>query len=81
MGCVMMRKCHQNTCAMGITTQNPELRKRFLGRSEYVINYFKFLAQEVREYLAEMGFEKLDDIIGRSDLIVRKKDYGNGRLS
>lgn len=76
MGCVMMRKCHQNTCAMGITTQNPELRKRFLGRSEYVINYFKFLAQEVREYLAEIGVAKLDDIIGRTDLIVRKKDYG-----
>lgn len=77
MGCVMMRKCHQNTCAMGITTQNPELRKHFLGRAEYVINYFKFLAQEVREYLAEMGFEKFDDIIGRTDLIVRKKDFGN----
>jgi glutamate synthase (NADPH/NADH) large chain len=81
MGCVMMRKCHQNTCAMGITTQNPELRKRFLGRSEYVINYFKFLAQEVREYLAEMGFEKLDDIVGRSDLIVRKKDYGDAKTN
>jgi glutamate synthase (NADPH/NADH) large chain len=81
MGCVMMRKCHQNTCAMGITTQNPELRKHFLGRAEYVINYFKFLAQEVREYLAEMGFEKFDDIIGRTDLIVRKKDFGNKKTA
>jgi glutamate synthase (NADPH/NADH) large chain len=79
MGCVMMRKCHQNTCAMGITTQNPELRKKFHGRSEYVINYFKFLAEEVREYLAEIGIEKLDDIIGRTDLIVRKKDDGDAK--
>lgn len=81
MGCVMMRKCHQNTCAMGITTQNPELRKRFLGRAEYVINYFKFLAQEVREYLAEMGFEKFDDIIGRTDLIIRKPNYGDEKTA
>jgi glutamate synthase (NADPH/NADH) large chain len=81
MGCVMMRKCHQNTCAMGITTQNPELRKHFLGRAEYVINYFKFLAEEVREYLAEMGFEKFDDIIGRSDLIVKKEGFGNEKTS
>jgi len=81
MGCVMMRKCHQNTCAMGITTQNPELRKRFLGRAEYVINYFKYLAQEVREYLAEMGFEKFDDIIGRTDLIVRKSNIGDEKTA
>ncbi|NLI35262.1 MAG: glutamate synthase large subunit [Bacteroidales bacterium] len=81
MGCVMMRKCHQNTCAMGITTQNPELRKRFLGRAEYVINYFKYLAQEVREYLAEMGFEKFDDIIGRTDLIIQKPNYGDEKTS
>ena len=76
LGCVMMRKCNQNTCPVGVATQNPELRKRFLGRSEYLVNYFTFLAQEVREYLAEMGVEKLDDIIGRTDLIVRKEDDG-----
>lgn len=72
LGCVMMRKCNQNTCPVGVATQNPELRKRFLGRSEYLVNYFTFLAQEVREYLAEIGVEKMDDIIGRSDLIIRK---------
>lgn len=79
LGCVMMRKCHQNTCPVGVATQNPELRQRFHGRSEYLINFFTFLAQEVREYLAEMGFTRLDDIIGRTDLIQRKsmKDDSN----
>ena len=72
LGCVMMRKCHQNTCPVGVATQNEELRKRFHGRSEYLVNFFTFLAQEVREYLAEMGFTKMDDIIGRTDLIERK---------
>ena len=71
LGCVMMRKCHQNTCPVGVATQNEELRKRFRGRSEYLVNFFTFLAQEVREYLAEIGVERLDDIIGRTDLIVR----------
>ena len=72
LGCVMMRKCHQNTCPVGVATQNEELRKRFHGRSEYLVNFFTFLAQEVREYLAEIGVERLDDIIGRTDLIIRK---------
>ena len=76
LGCVMMRKCHQNTCPVGVATQNGELRKRFRGRSEYLVNFFTFLAQEVREYLAEIGVERLDDIIGRTDLIVRKPDDG-----
>ena len=76
LGCVMMRKCHQNTCLVGVATQNEELRKRFRGRSEYLVNFFTFLAQEVREYLAEIGVERLDDIIGRTDLIVRKPDDG-----
>ena len=76
LGCVMMRKCHQNTCPVGVATQNGELRKRFRGRSEYLVNFFTFLAQEVREYLAEIGVEHLDDIIGRTDLIVRKPDDG-----
>ena len=73
LGCVMMRKCHQNTCPVGVATQDSELRKRFRGRSEYLINFFTFLAQEVREYLAEIGAEKMDDIIGRTDLIIRKQ--------
>lgn len=76
LGCGMMRKCHQNTCPVGVATQNEELRKRFRGRSEYLVNFFTFLAQEVREYLAEIGVERLDDIIGRTDLIVRKPDDG-----
>ena len=69
LGCVMMRKCHSNTCPVGVATQNPELRAHFRGHADYVVNYFRFLAEEVREYLAEMGFRKFDDIIGRTDLI------------
>ena len=72
LGCVMMRKCNLNTCPVGVTTQNPELRRHFLGKHQYLINYFTFLAEEVREYLAEMGYTKLDDIVGHSELIVRK---------
>lgn len=73
LGCVMMRKCHANTCPVGVATQDPTLRERFRGHYEYVVNYFSFLAQEVREYLAEMGFTRLEDIVGRTDLIVTKK--------
>lgn len=69
LGCVMMRKCHANTCPVGVATQNPELREHFRGHYEYVVNYFRFLAQEVREYLAEMGFRHFSDIVGRTDLI------------
>jgi glutamate synthase (NADPH/NADH) large chain len=76
LGCVMMRKCHLNTCPVGVATQNEELRKRFRGRSEYLVNFFTFLAQEVRELLAEIGVEKFDDIVGRADLIERKPDNG-----
>ena len=73
LGCVMMRKCHANTCPVGVATQDPVLRERFRGHYEYVVNYFTFLAQEVREYLAEMGFTRFEDIVGRTDLIVTKK--------
>ena len=69
LGCVMMRKCNLNTCPMGVATQNAELRKHFIGRYEYLVNYFTFIAQEVREYLAELGFKSLNDIVGRTDLI------------
>jgi glutamate synthase (NADPH/NADH) large chain len=75
-GCVMMRKCHINTCPVGVATQDEELRKRFRGKHEYVVNFFRFLAEEVREYLAEMGFARLNDIIGRTDLIERKPSDG-----
>nr|WP_024990208.1 glutamate synthase large subunit [Segatella albensis] len=73
LGCVMMRKCNQNTCPMGVATQDPKLRAHFRGSYKYVINFFTFLAQEVREYLAEMGFKSLNEIIGRTDLIIPKK--------
>ena len=69
LGCVMMRKCNTNTCPMGVATQNPELRKHFEGRAEYVVNFFTFLAQQVREYLSEMGVHSLKDIIGHTELI------------
>ena len=69
LGCVMMRKCNTNTCPMGVATQNPELRKHFEGRAEYVVNYFTMLARQVREYLAEIGVRSLKEIIGRTELI------------
>jgi glutamate synthase (NADPH/NADH) large chain len=69
LGCVMMRKCNTNTCPVGVATQDERLRARFRGRSEYVVNFFTFLAQQVREYLSEMGVHKLKEIIGRTDLI------------
>jgi glutamate synthase (NADPH) large chain len=77
LGCVMMRKCHLNTCPMGIATQNEELRKRFIGRSEYVINFFTFIAQEVREILAQMGYRSLNEIIGRPDLLEVDEEVHN----
>ncbi|MDD7531643.1 MAG: glutamate synthase-related protein, partial [Candidatus Cryptobacteroides sp.] len=78
LGCVMMRKCSLNTCPTGVATQNPELRRHFTGRYEYLVNYFRFLAREVREYLAEMGFRRLEDIIGHTELLsVRPCDPGS----
>jgi glutamate synthase (NADPH/NADH) large chain len=68
-GCIMMRKCHLNTCPVGVATQDPELRKRFKGAPEHVINYFFYVAEEVREWLAAMGYRKLDDIIGQSEML------------
>ena len=68
-GCIMMRKCHLDTCPVGVATQNPELRGRFAGKPEFVVNFFEFLAQEVREYLAELGFHTLEEAIGRSELL------------
>ena len=77
LGCVMMRKCHLNTCPVGVATQNPELRKRFLGKADYLVNFFRFIAEDVREHLALLGFRKLEDIIGRSDLLERNPDIGH----
>ena len=69
MGCVMMRVCHLNTCPVGIATQDPELRKRFAGKPEFVQNFFQFIAEEVREYLAKLGLRSMDELIGRVDLL------------
>jgi glutamate synthase (NADPH/NADH) large chain len=68
-GCIMMRKCHLNTCPVGVATQDPELRRKFTGQPEHVVNYFFFVAEEVREYMAQMGIRKFDDLIGHSDLL------------
>ncbi len=80
LGCVMMRKCHLNTCPVGVATQNKELRSRFTGDADYLVNFFTFLAEEVREIIAEMGFESLDDIVGRTDLLVVKPDSGVSKI-
>ncbi len=68
-GCIMMRVCHLDTCPVGVATQNPELRKRFPGKAEHVVNFFEFIAQEVREHLAALGYRSLDEIVGRNDLL------------
>ncbi len=68
-GCIMMRVCHLDTCPVGVATQNPELRSRFSGKPEFVVNFFEFIAQEVREYLAELGFRSLDEAIGHAELL------------
>ena len=68
-GCVMMRVCHLDTCPVGVATQNPELRERFTGKPEFVVNFFEFLAEEVREYLARLGFRSIEEVIGRTDLL------------
>ena len=77
LGCVLMRKCHLNTCPAGIATQDKDLRKRFIGKHEYVVNYFTFIAQEVREQLAQLGFRSLDEVIGRVDLLEQDMNVGN----
>src|ERR1019366_6012976 len=66
-GCVMMRVCHLNTCPVGVATQDPELRKKFTGKPEFVENFFRYIAQEVREYMAQLGFRTMDEMIGRVD--------------
>ncbi len=73
MGCIMMRVCHLNTCPVGIATQDPELRRRFTGKPEHVINFFRFIAEEVREHMARLGFRRMDDMVGRLDLLDMKK--------
>ncbi|MDR0638384.1 MAG: glutamate synthase large subunit [Spirochaetaceae bacterium] len=78
LGCMMMRKCHENTCPMGVATQDPELRARFQGKAEHLVNFFRFLAEEVREIMAELGVRCFNDLVGRSDLLVERKERENG---
>ncbi len=78
MGCVMMRVCNLDTCPMGICTQNPELRKRFIGKPEYVMNFMRFMAQELREYMARLGVRTVEELVGRTDLLrVRPEPAGS----
>lgn len=77
MGCVMMRVCNLDTCPMGIATQNPELRKRFQGKPEYIINFMHFVAQELREYMSRLGIRTVNELIGRTDLLYKKSENGN----
>ena len=79
MGCVMMRVCNLDTCPVGVATQNPELRKRFRGKPEYVVNFMRFIAQDLREHMARLGFRTLDEMVGRSDLLKKKAHCENPR--
>lgn len=81
MGCVMMRVCNLDTCPVGVATQNPELRKRFRGKPEYVIHFMKFIAQELREYMAELGVRTVDELVGRTDLLKVKDTIQNSKAS
>ena len=80
LGCIMMRKCHLNTCPAGIATQNKNLRKRFLGRSQFVINYFTFISEEIREYMAEIGVRTFEELVGRVDLLEQNHDVTNWKM-
>ena len=77
MGCVMMRVCNLDTCPVGVATQNPELRKRFAGKPEYVVNFMKFIAQELREYMAKLGVRTIDEMVGRTDLLRETEHRSN----
>lgn len=79
LGCVMMRVCNLDTCPVGIATQNPELRKRFKGKPEYVINFMHFIAQELREYMAKLGIRTVDELVGRTDLLKKKENVSSKR--
>ena len=80
-GCIMMRKCHLNTCPVGVATQDPELRKKFSGKPEHVVNYFFFIAEEVRQIMAQLGIRKFDDLIGRADLLDMRKGIEHWKAS
>ncbi len=81
MGCVMMRVCNLDTCPVGVATQNPELRKRFTGRPEYVVNFMRFIAQELREHMAKLGVRTIDELVGRTDLLKVRPHAANERAA
>jgi glutamate synthase domain-containing protein 3 len=81
MGCIMMRKCHLNTCSVGIATQDPSLRKKFTGKADYVVNFFSFIAEEVREIMAELGIRKFDDLIGKVELLEGEEAVGHWKAN
>ncbi len=80
-GCIMLRKCHCNTCSVGVATQDPELREKFPGDPQYVINYMRFIAEELREIMAELGFTQLEDMIGRTDLLAQREDIDHPKAA
>jgi glutamate synthase (NADPH) large chain len=80
-GCIMMRKCHLNTCPVGIATQDPELRKRFTGNADHVVNFFKFLTEELREIMAEMGFKTINEMVGQADCLEQRESIEHWKYS
>ena len=80
-GCIMMRKCHMNTCPVGVATQDPELRKRFSGNADHVVNFFRFIAQDLREIMAELGFRTINEMVGQADCLERRDDITHWKYS
>jgi glutamate synthase (NADPH/NADH) large chain len=80
-GCIMMRKCHLNTCPVGVATQDPELRKRFNGAAEYVVNFIKFLTSELREIMAELGYKSIEEMVGQADVLKMREDIQHWKYS
>src|SRR5690606_33492203 len=78
-GCIMMRVCHLDTCPVGVATQNPVLRERFSGKAEYVVNFMEFIAQEVREYLAELGFRTIDEAVGHAECLDKSRAFAHNK--
>ena len=80
-GCIMMRKCHLNTCPVGVATQDPELRKRFTGDADHVVNFFKFITQELREIMAELGFRTVNEMVGQVDYLEERENINHWKYS
>ena len=80
-GCIMMRKCHLNTCPVGVATQDPELSKRFTGDADHVVNFFKFITQELREIMAELGFRTINEMVGQVDCLEKRENINHWKFS